>query len=52
VVQGLIFALVFYAGLRWLVFRDEDTLHLARRIAGQRIRILDRLLPASRVSPA
>jgi hypothetical protein len=50
--QGLVFALVFYAGLRWLVFRDADTLHLARRIAGRRIKVLSLLLPASRVSPA
>ena len=52
VVQGLVFALVFYAGLRWLVFRDADTLHLARRIAGQRIKVLSLLLPAARVSAA
>jgi O-antigen/teichoic acid export membrane protein len=52
VVQGLIFMLVFYAGLRWLVFRDADTLHLARRMAGQRVKMLDRLLPPSLVSAA
>ena len=49
-VQGLIYVLIFYAGLRWLVFRDEDTLHLARRIAGQRSKALSLLLPASQVS--
>jgi hypothetical protein len=52
VAQGLLFALVFYAGLRWLVFRDADTLHLARRLAGRRVKVLNLLLPAPRVSPA
>ena len=42
----LIFALIFYAGLRWLVFRDEDTLRLMHRVAGARIKLLNRLLPA------
>jgi O-antigen/teichoic acid export membrane protein len=51
-IQALLFTLVFYGGLRWLVFRDADTLHLARRIAGQRIKMLDRLLPPSLASPA
>lgn len=43
---ALIFALIFYAGLRWLVLRDEDTLRLMHRLAGTRIKILNRLLPA------
>jgi O-antigen/teichoic acid export membrane protein len=45
IVQGLVFGVIFYAGLRWLVFRDEDTLHLAHRIAGGRIKPFNRLLP-------
>jgi O-antigen/teichoic acid export membrane protein len=44
-VQVLAFALFFYAGLRWVILRDEDTLHLAHRITGSRIRPLARLLP-------
>lgn len=39
------FAAVFYAGLRLIVFRDTDTLHIAHRIAGGRARLLSRLLP-------
>jgi O-antigen/teichoic acid export membrane protein len=35
-VQGTIFALIFYAGLRWLVLRDADTLQLAHRLTGHR----------------
>ncbi|MEA3213639.1 MAG: hypothetical protein QOE70_6696 [Chthoniobacter sp.] len=46
VAGALIFSLIFYAGLRWLIFRDEDTLRLARRIAGARLKLLARLLPA------
>jgi O-antigen/teichoic acid export membrane protein len=45
-----IFAAIFYAGLRWLIFRDEDTLHLARRIAGSRLKPLARFLPAPALS--
>ena len=45
VVQGLSFALLFYAGLRWVVFRDRDTLHLAHRITGSRAPLFARLLP-------
>jgi hypothetical protein len=37
---------VFYLGLRALIFRDEDTLHLARRIVGNRLKLFTRLLPA------
>jgi len=46
IAAALIFALIFYAGLRWLVFRDEDTLRLMHRFAGTRIKLLNRLLPA------
>lgn len=52
VVQGLVFALIFYVGLRWLVFRDADTLRLAHRVAGQRLKLLSRLLPAAPLSNA
>jgi hypothetical protein len=45
-VEGLTFVLLFYAGLRWLVLRDRDTLHLAHRVAGHRVKLLSRLLPA------
>ena len=42
-----VFAILFYAGLRWLVFRDEDTLRVAHRVAGSRIKFFSRLLPAA-----
>jgi hypothetical protein len=42
---------MFYAGLRWVVFRDQDTLRLAYRIAGHRFKVLNLLLPALPVSP-
>jgi O-antigen/teichoic acid export membrane protein len=45
-VEGLTFILLFYAGLRWLVLRDRDTLHLAHRVVGHRVKLLSRLLPA------
>jgi O-antigen/teichoic acid export membrane protein len=45
-VEGLSFVLLFYVGLRWLVLRDRDTLHLAHRVAGHRVKLLSRLLPA------
>jgi O-antigen/teichoic acid export membrane protein len=45
-IEGLTFIFLFYAGLRWLVLRDRDTLHLAHRIAGHRVKLLSRLLPA------
>jgi hypothetical protein len=45
-VEGLTFVLLFYVGLRWLVLRDRDTLHLAHRVAGHRVKLLNRLLPA------
>jgi hypothetical protein len=48
----LVFALIFYVGLRWLVFRDADTLRLAHRVAGQRLKLLSRLLPAAPLSNA
>ncbi|MGH9257332.1 MAG: lipopolysaccharide biosynthesis protein [Vicinamibacterales bacterium] len=51
VVQAVIFGASFYAGLRWLVFRDNDTLRLAHRIAGHRFKVFNMLLPALRVSP-
>ena len=38
--------------LRRLVFRDADTLRLAHRITGQRIKLLSRLLPATPLSNA
>jgi len=46
VLSASLFALLFYAGLRWLVFRDRDTLHLAHRVVGARLSLLRRLLPA------
>ncbi len=52
VVQGVVFALIFYAGLRWLVFRDADTLRLAHRVTGQRSKLLSRLLPAAPLANA
>ena len=45
------FVAIFYAGVRWVVFRDPDTLRLAYRIAGHRLRVFNRLLPALPVSP-
>lgn len=44
--EGLTFILLYYVGLRWLVLRDRDTLHLAHRVAGHRVKLLSRLLPA------
>ena len=44
-VEGVTFILLFYAGLRWLVLRDRDTLYLAHRLIGTRARFLSRLLP-------
>jgi hypothetical protein len=43
---ALLFGILFYLGLRWVIFRDTDTLRLAHRIAGTRIKALSRLLPA------
>ena len=43
--EGVIFAGLFYAGLRRLVFRDADMLRIAQRIAGTRIKLLARMLP-------
>jgi hypothetical protein len=40
-----IFTLLFYAGLRWHILRDADTLQLAHRIAGSRLKLLRQLLP-------
>jgi len=45
VVEALSYAVLFYAGLRWLVLRDHDTLHLAHRITGGRARLFAWLLP-------
>ena len=45
VLQGLGYTLLFYAGIRWLVLRDHDTLHLAHRITGRRARLSAWLLP-------
>jgi O-antigen/teichoic acid export membrane protein len=44
-IEGVTFVLLFYAGLRWLVLRDRDTLYLAHRLIGTRARFLSRLLP-------
>jgi O-antigen/teichoic acid export membrane protein len=44
-IEGVTFVLLFYAGLRWLVLRDRDTLHLAHRLTGTRARFLSWLLP-------
>ena len=44
--QVLIFGAVFYLGLRTLIFRDEDTLRLAHRLIGSRLKLFTRLLPA------
>jgi O-antigen/teichoic acid export membrane protein len=44
--KAVTFAAIFYAGMRWLVFRDEDTLRLAHRVAGHRANRFTRLLPA------
>jgi O-antigen/teichoic acid export membrane protein len=46
VISGAIFTVLFYAGLRWVIFRDADTLRLAHRVTGTRIKPLNRLLPA------
>ena len=46
IATGSIFALLFYIGMRWLIFRDADTLCLAHRVVGTRIKPLSRLLPA------
>ena len=46
VATGSIFALLFYIGVRWLIFRDTDTLRLAHRVVGTRLKPLSRLLPA------
>lgn len=35
--EGAIFALIFYAGMRCVVLRDADTLQLAHRLAGRRL---------------
>ncbi len=43
--QLLIFSTIFYLGMRLLIFRDEDTLRLAHRIIGSRLKIFTRLLP-------
>lgn len=46
IATGAIFAVVFYLGMRWFIFRDRDTLRLAHRVVGTRIKPLSRLLPA------
>ena len=45
VAQVLIFGAIFYLGMRTLVFRDEDTLRLAHRLIGTRLKPFARLLP-------
>ena len=37
---------MFYAGVRWVVLRDEDTLRIAYRLAGRRFKVVNVLLPA------
>lgn len=44
-IEAFTFALSFYAGLRWVVLRDRDTLQLAHRITGSRARLFARFLP-------
>ncbi len=44
--QVLTFGAVFYLGMRMLVFRDDDTLRLAHRVIGSRLKLFARLLPA------
>jgi hypothetical protein len=44
-VQGFAFAVLFYVGLRFVVLRDRDTLHLAHRITENRAPFFARLLP-------
>jgi O-antigen/teichoic acid export membrane protein len=44
-VEAVSYAVLFYAGLRWLVLRDRDTLHLAHRITGRQPRLLAWVLP-------
>lgn len=34
-VQGAVFALTYYLGVRWLILRDGDLLQLAHRLAGR-----------------
>jgi hypothetical protein len=45
-VQTTLFVLLFTAGLRWLLFRDRDTLHIAHRMASGRLRFCARFLPS------
>jgi O-antigen/teichoic acid export membrane protein len=45
VVAAALFTLLFYAGVRWLILRDADTLRLAHRLVGSRIKFLRQLLP-------
>jgi hypothetical protein len=45
-IQTTLFVLLFAAGVRWLIFRDQDTLHIAHRIAAGRLRFCARFLPA------
>jgi O-antigen/teichoic acid export membrane protein len=51
VVASVLFTALFYAGFRWVVLRDRDTLHLAHRITGHRARLLSRLLPPTPLLP-
>ena len=44
--QMLIFGGIFYLGMRTLIFRDKDTLRLAHRLIGSRLKPFTRLLPA------
>ncbi len=46
IATGGIFALLFYLALYCVIFRDTDTLRLAHRVVGTRLKPLSRLLPA------
>jgi O-antigen/teichoic acid export membrane protein len=37
--QGGAFVLIFYAGLRWVILRDADTLQLVQRLTGRRVSV-------------
>jgi O-antigen/teichoic acid export membrane protein len=51
-IAALVFSLLFYASLHWLVRRDADTLQLAHRIAGSRLKFLRQLLPPLPATPS
>ncbi|MEI6349706.1 MAG: oligosaccharide flippase family protein [Verrucomicrobiota bacterium] len=49
-IEGALFAGLFYAGLRCLIFRDPDMLRIAQRILGTRIKFLGRILPTPHIA--